>query len=157
MKKVLLILIVVGGIAFLEPRSRTQIMKVVRPATEPIRQRSAERALVRIAKDVQKTADEVGLYPQPEVFDQWLLQTYRSATDPWGTEYYLEVFGDSIVVASPGPDARKHTADDVRLARRRSSASTAFGDSYAPPAPPSSSVKTSTIRKANQAANRKPD
>ena len=37
MKKVLLILIVVGGIAFLEPRSRTQIMKLVRPATEPIR------------------------------------------------------------------------------------------------------------------------
>lgn len=157
MKKVILILIVVGGIAFLEPRSRTQIMKLVRPATESSRQRSAERALVRIAEDVQKTADEYGLYPQPDVFDQWLLQTYRSATDPWGSEYYLEVFRDSIVVGSPGPDARSHTADDVRRAKRRGSAATAFGDSYSPPAPPSSSVKASTIRKANQAATRQPD
>ena len=159
MKKILLFLIIIAGLAFLEPRSRTQIMKVIRPASEAARQRSAERALQRIALDVQKTATETGLYPQPDVFDRWLQQARRSAQDPWGSDYYIEIYTDSIVVASPGPDSRRRTPDDLRLAKRRlakgaSTARAPSGYSVPEPAPPSSSLKSSAMRKATQAARK---
>ncbi len=157
MKKVLLFFLIIAGIAFLEPRSRAQIMKLAGPASETSRQQKTERALERMAIDVQKTADEVGLYPQPDVFDQWLMQTYRSAQDPWGSEFYFEIYIDSFVVGSPGPDSTRRTTDDLRLTTRRgrtaaaaSGASTA-GSSYSPPAPPASGVKNSAIQKAQQA------
>lgn len=148
MKKVILFLIVIIGLASLEPRSRAQMMKLVRPVTEAVHRRSAERALKRIATDVQETAAQTGHYPQPHAFGQWLTQARRSAQDPWGSGYYLEVFPDSFVVGSPGPDARRRTADDLRLATQRAAsaaqAPTATGllEGYTEPAPTSVRVRT---------------
>ena len=140
MKKVLLFLTIALGLAFLEPRSRVQIMKLIRPVTLTSQERTAERALEQMALDVQKTA-ETGVYPQPGVFDQWLLQTYGSADDPWGSRYYIEIFADSFVVASPGPDSRRRTADDIRLAKRRGRTTTA--QSTGRPGSISSSIESS--------------
>lgn len=151
MKKLVLLLVAFAGLALLEPRSRAQIMKVIRPVSEARQQRSAARALRQIAIDVQRTEARTGRYPQPAAFAEWLLQTDRSVRDPWGSAYYLELFADSFVVGSPGPDSRKRTADDVRVARRREASAAGLGSALSPPAPPSSGVKSRAIRAAEAA------
>jgi hypothetical protein len=88
-KKGILFLIILAGLAFLEPRSRAHIMNVVRPISEAGHERAAKRTLRQIAIDVQRTKARTGFYPQLADFGQWLQQTYRSAEDPWGSEYYL--------------------------------------------------------------------
>ncbi len=154
MKKIILFLIILAGLALLEPRSRARIMNVVRPVSEAGHERAAKRTLRQIAIDVQRTKARTGFYPQPGDFRQWLQQTYRNAEDPWGSEYYLEIFPDSFVVASQGADFRKRTADDIRLVKRREATAGGLGSALSPPAPPSSKVKASAIRKAKEHAAR---
>jgi hypothetical protein len=159
-KKAILFLVILAGLALLEPRSRTQIMRLVEPIGVAGREHSAERALKRIAEDVQQTVAETGIYPQPGDFDRWLVQSHGSAEDPWGSRYYLELFADSFVVGSPGPDARRQTSDDLRLSQRRSTSASAMRQpatpvatqpGYSPPAPPSSGVKSKAIERARRA------
>lgn len=159
MKKVVLFLLVVLGLALLEPRSRAEILNWI-PLADAGRQQSAKRALERIGLELQRTAAQTGAYPQPDAFNQWLARVDQSAQDPWGTDYYLQLFADSFVVCSPGPDARRHTADDLRWARRR--AATAAGTHPAAtvdvsdlaPRPPSSGVKSRAMRKATSLKKR---
>jgi len=157
-KKAILFLVVLSGLALLEPRSRAQIMQLVGPIGG--REHSAERALKRIADELQRTAAETGIYPQPGDFDRWLLQSHGSAEDPWGSRYYLELFADSFVVGSPGPDTRRQTTDDLRLSQRRSASTSAMRlpttpvatqPGHTPPAPPSSGVKSTAIERARRA------
>ncbi len=68
---------------------------------------------------LQRTADESGLFPQPEVFEDWLLQTYRSVSDPWGSTYYYRIWADSFMVGSGGPDTVLRSDDDIRVTERR--------------------------------------
>lgn len=158
MKKAILFLVILSGLALLEPRSRAQIMQLVGPIGG--REHSAERALKRIADEVQRTAAETGIYPQPGDFDRWLVQSHGSAEDPWGSPYYLELFADSFVVGSPGPDTRRQTSDDLRLSQPRNASPSAMGQpttpvatphDYSPPAPPSSGVKSKAIERARRA------
>jgi hypothetical protein len=149
-KKILLFLLVAAVIAWLEPRSRAQILKLVRPVTDAGRSGSAQIALKRIALDVERSVAQTGSYPQPDAFERWLEETQYSPRDPWGSPYYLEVFPDSFVVGSRGPDSKMRTADDVRVARRREPTAAGLGSAYTPPAPPSSGVKSRAIRKARE-------
>jgi hypothetical protein len=152
--KKLAIVVVLAGLAWFEPHSRAQLQKLVRPLTEGHRAGSAERKLKQIAVDVQRSEARIGALPQPGDFNRWLMQTYDSAEDPWGSAYYLEVYADSFVVASLGPDAYPRTADDVRVVHRREPTAAALGSAYQPPAPPSSGVKSSAVRNAKEAAKR---
>ncbi len=154
MKKLFLLLVVLVGLAFLEPRSREQIMRWV-PVSGLGQQGNAKRELKLIAADLQRVAKETGRYPQSDGFDRWLRQQNRSVEDPWGSTYYLELFADSFVVASRGPDARARTADDLRLARRRVTPEPGvLIIDYAPTPPPSSTARTAKS-KAMEAAERR--
>ncbi len=140
MKKILVLLVVLLSAAMLEPRSRAYVLDLIGPLGDRHRRGAAERALKRIAVDVQREAARSGAFPQG-AFDRWLKQVKQDPQDPWGSAYYLEVFADSIVVASPGPDERKRTGDDVRVVRRREHTAAGLGTAFEPPAAPSVRLK----------------
>lgn len=151
MKKVILLLVVVAAIAFLEPRSRAVIMSAI-PFSSA--QRSATRDVQQIAAYVQATAAQTGRYPLSDGFPDWLAQADLSAEDPWGSAYYLEVFPDSFVVGSPGPDSRRRTPDDIRVAEGHAVREVGLIPDYSP-APPPSSTKTRALRAAEAASKGK--
>ncbi len=154
MKKVILLLIAVAAVAFLVPRSRDRIMSAIPFLSEASNQRSATRALQQIAAYVQTTATQTGRYPRTDAFPDWLMQAELSAEDPWGSGYYLEVFPDSFVVGSPGPDSRRRTPDDIRLADGIAVREVGLIPDYTP-APPPSSTKTRAMRAAEAASKGK--
>jgi hypothetical protein len=153
-KKFILLLIAIATIAFLEPRTRDRIMSAVPFSSGTNNQRTATRALEQIAAYVQTMAAQTGSYPITETFPNWLAQADLSAEDPWGSSYYLEVFPDSFVVGSPGPDSRKRTPDDIRVAEGRAVREVGLIPDYAP-APPPSSTKTRAMRAAEAASKGK--
>jgi hypothetical protein len=153
-KKVILFLIAVIALALLEPRSRAQIFSRIPPLSEMSQRRTAARALELIATSVQRAEAQTGSYPQTDGFGDWLAQADLSAEDPWGSDYYLEVFPDSFVVGSPGPDSRQRTPDDIRVAERRAAREAGLIPDYTP-APPSSSTKTRALRAAEAASKNK--
>ncbi len=140
MKKILVLLLVLLGAALLEPRSRAHILDLAGPLGDRHRRGSAERALKRIAVDVQRAAARTGTYPTAG-FDRWLTELDKSAKDPWGSAYYLEVSADSFVVGSPGPDERPRTGDDVRVTQPREHSAAGLGTALQPPAAPSVRLK----------------
>ncbi|UCC72938.1 MAG: hypothetical protein JSV86_21760 [Gemmatimonadota bacterium] len=156
MKKIIIFLIAVAGLAFLEPRTRSQIMNAISPLSEASHKRSALRALEQMAMDVQRSKARTGSYPQPSLFRDWLLQNDRNVQDPWGSEYYFELFADSFVVGSLGPDARMRTVDDIRVAERIELTAAGLESAFTPPAPPPSSVKSRAVRAAEAARKRTP-
>ncbi len=154
MKKVLVFLVIIGGLAMLEPRSREKIFSFFPALSAATHQRSAERAVKLIALDVQQSAEETGVYPHPNAFAEWLERSDQKRNDPWGSLYYIELYPDSFVVGSPGPDSRTRSGDDVRLAKLRGPNAERLQPGYSPPAPPPSGVKASAIRGAKKAATR---
>ncbi len=141
MKKILVLLLVLLAAATLEPRARARVLDLIGPLGDRQRAGTTKRALDRIAVDVQRAAARNHTYPEAG-FDRWLEQANRNPRDPWGSLYYLEVFADSFVVGSPGPDERKRTGDDVRVARRREPTAAGLGTALQPPAAPSVRLKT---------------
>ena len=154
MKKILIFLVIVGGVALFEPRSREQIIGLFPSLSSATHQRRAERAVRQIALDVVKDADETGKYPRSKDFGEWLQRHRRGSEDPWGSIYYFELHPDSFVVGSPGPDAKRRTADDIRQVRYRGPKAAHLQPGYAPPAPPPSGVKNSAMKNAQKAASR---
>ena len=119
MKRILVFLLIVGGIAFFEPRSREQMIGLIPSLSAATHQRRAERAVRQIALDVVKDVDETGKYPGSKEFGEWLQRHRRGSEDPWGSSYYFELHPDSFVVGSPGPDAKRRNADDIRQVKYR--------------------------------------
>ncbi|NIR44389.1 MAG: hypothetical protein GWN99_00510 [Gemmatimonadetes bacterium] len=156
MKKILLLLLVLGGLAMLDPRVREWALQFAGPIGEVGQRRSAERALDDIAAELAKAATETGVYPQPGSLRLWLQGQDLDGTDPWGSAYYLELFADSFVVGSPGPDARVRSDDDLRLAQRRvqPKPGVLINDDLQPAPPPSSAARTGKS-KAMEAARRR--
>lgn len=154
MKKLALFVIALVGIGMLVPQSRARLLDLMAPLSKRSGERSARRHLDRIALDLQRTEARTGALTQPAAFRGWLQDNYGSDQDPWGSPYYLEVYSDSFVVGSLGADARWLSEDDVRLVTRREVTAAGLGSALTPPAPPSSGVKSTAIRKAQEAANR---
>lgn len=154
MKKVILLVIALAAVALLEPRSRARIMSAIPFLSEASNQRTATRSLQQIAEDVQRAGAQAGRYPESASFSSWLAQANLSAQDPWGSDYYLEVFPDSFVVGSAGPDSQRRTADDIRVAGGRASPEAGLIPDYTP-APPPSSTKTRAMRAAEAASKGK--
>jgi hypothetical protein len=150
----MVLLVIVAGIAMFEPRTRERILSYFPTLSATTQQRSAQRAVEQIALEVQETADQTGVYPQPNEFERWLRDAERETEDPWGSAYFLELFPDSFVVGSAGADRRRHSEDDVRQTKFRGPKAAHLQPGYSPPAPPPSGVKASAIRGAKEAAKR---
>lgn len=120
MRKLLLLLVIAAGGGLLLPQTRERLLDPIPLVGESGRTGTAEAMLARLEHDIRQTADKVGLYPQPDVWDEWQLQTYRRVPmDPWGSNYYYDIWKDSFVVGSPGPDQEAGTPDDIRSRHRR--------------------------------------
>lgn len=154
MKKIVLFFIIISAIAMFEPRTRGRILALFPSLSAATQNKSAERAVTQIALHVLKDANTTGTYPQPGGFSEWLERTGQPRQDPWGASYYLELYADSFVVGSAGPDARRRSGDDVRLAKLRGPNAEHLRPGYSPPAPPASGVKSSAMRNAKEAATR---
>lgn len=154
MKKLAIFVIALVGIGMLVPQSRARILDLMTPLNKMNGERSARRHLDRIAIDLLRTEARTGSFTQPGAFGGWLRENYGSDQDPWGSPYYLQVYADSFVVGSLGADARWLSDDDVRLVTRREVTAAGLGSALTPPAPLSSGVKSTAIRKAQEAANR---
>jgi hypothetical protein len=155
-KRLALFVVALVGIGMLVPQSRTRILDWLAPLRDMRRERSVRGDLDRIAVDLQRTEARTGAFPQPAAFGGWLRENYGSDRDPWGSPYYLTVYADSFVVGSPGADARWLNEDDLRIVTRREVTAAGLGTALTPPAPPSAGVKSSAIRKAQEAAKREP-
>lgn len=154
MKKIFLLVVVLAGLAMMDPRLRERALQLVSPINEASQQRSAQRALEGIAAAVASAATETGAYPQPGGMSLWLEERDRAGEDPWGSAYYFELFADSFVVGSPGPDARLRTDDDLRLAQRRVQPQPGVLITDFQPAPPPSSAARTGKSRAMEAARR---
>lgn len=150
-------MLVAAVVAMAVPQSRARILDAVPLLGEYDRRHSARRALKAIAVELQLAEARTGAYPRPEEFARWLEQAGEDVLDPWGSTYYLEVFADSFVVGSLGPDSRWRSEDDVRVLKRREPTAAGLGSAYQPPPPPSSGVKSTGLRKAKDAAKRNPE
>lgn len=119
MMKVFVALFLLAALAWGIPQSRERIQGGIKTLLDKRSTSGVERTLRRMVVDLERTADESGIFPQPDVFEDWLLQTYRSAADPWGSTYYYRIWADSFMVGSAGPDTVLRTDDDIRLTQRR--------------------------------------
>lgn len=143
MKKIFLLIVLLAAIIMLAPANRGRILQWVGPISESSERRAAERALQAMAADIERSST----YPQPGELKAWLNERQLSAADPWGSAYYMELLADSFVVASPGPDTRLRTDDDLRLARRRAETDPgALIVDYQPPPPPAAAGRTAKTK-----------
>ena len=154
MKKAFLLVVVLVGVGLLVPRSREQLVQLVGPFSQAGQRRSAERQLEKIVADIQSAERETGAIPEPGMFAGWLTQRNHRAEDPWSSRYYFEVYADSFVVGSPGPDARIRTDDDLRRAGRLKLVEPGVLIVDYAPAPPPSSATGTAKSKAMEAAKR---
>lgn len=119
MWKFFVVVFLVAAIVWAIPQSRERVQDQIQVLLDKRSRSSVKRTLERMVVDLQRTVDETGLFPQPDAFEDWLLQTYRSAEDPWGSTYYYRIWADSFMVGSAGPDTVLRTDDDIRVTERR--------------------------------------
>lgn len=155
MKRALVLALALAALAMLVPDSREKIVQLVPTLSKSAERQSAQSALEEIAVAIQGSAAESGSYPGAGPLTGWLTARRRSADDPWGSAYYFELWADSFVVGSAGPDARVGTTDDLRVvqARRVTEPGVLILD-HAPSPPPSSAKRTAVSKALEAKGNR---
>lgn len=134
MRKLLLLLIVLGVVSAVVPSVRERVAPRVVPvwnegvdrarplverAKEPLRRVQAEIELNGIAEKVRNRLESTGTLPSPDRFEDFIRAhqfTVHDGRDPWGGRYRLQITRDSIFVTADGPDRKPGTADDLRKA-----------------------------------------
>ncbi|HEX7089840.1 MAG TPA: hypothetical protein VF192_06870 [Longimicrobiales bacterium] len=130
-KKIFLVLVVLGGAMMTVPALRAwarphlepafgDVMDWwgahLRPLVDPALRWSARNELRSVVRSL-KEASQIGQpLPNPSEFRAYVTQRHlsgRGGNDPWGTPYYLVVTEDSLIGGSAGPDRERGTADDV--------------------------------------------
>ncbi len=145
MKKIVLLLVVLAGLALLAPQNRERVLGWISPLTQFGSQGQAESTLEAIVADIAQAARETGSYPAAGAL---------GVEDPWGSPHYIELYDDSFVVLSPGPDRRLRTDDDLRLAEARVTPEPGVLITDYQPTPPPSSAGRTAKSKALEAAGR---
>lgn len=133
MKKLFLVLIVVGGATLTVPQLRARARPHLEPAfgdvmdwwahkfqpvVDPALRWSATNELRTVLRSLRETSMQMGQLPDPARFHAYVMQKHvsgRGGYDPWGSPYYLIVTQDSLIGGSAGPDRVRGTADDVRV------------------------------------------
>lgn len=137
MKKLFLVLVVLGGATLTVPELRAWARPHLEPAfgdvmdwwaerlhpvVDPALRWSATNELRTVLRSLQETSQMGQPLPDPPRFHVYVMQKHlsgRGGNDPWGTPYYLVVTQDSLIGGSAGPDRKRGTADDVRVSVSR--------------------------------------
>lgn len=77
--------------------------------------REARSILVGLEKRARGGLD----LPTPHSFSQRGTSGGHVGRDPWGSNYYLEITNDSVIVGSPGEDLERGTDRDIRFGMPR--------------------------------------
>ena len=104
------------------PETRAMLFDVADPVVLPIVRWSTEEEMEQVARHVVDHERLTGQLPQGGAWLEWLDYRYisdESKTDPWGSIYQLEVWGDSVGILSYGPDRVRLTEDDFLIVTRR--------------------------------------
>lgn len=118
----LILLIIFGFVAALYfPDSRKVMVDQAMPVIEPVLVWSAGREIEKLAESVRVEAREGYRLPSKRDWNAWLTENFTgdATTDPWGELYSYQVWADSFMVRSSGPDGEAETADDVRRSHQR--------------------------------------
>ncbi len=123
LKKLLILLAVVMGIATFVPEARERLVERSRPLLNPAHRWISHQQMNQMVQDLEFHQETRGALPTARgEFDAWMNQRYpqeRSRQDAWGTRYRLEVRADRFLVVSAGPDRTFGTDDDLEREGRR--------------------------------------
>lgn len=87
-------------------------------ATAPLDRWTARSEASHLLRTLARWQSEGKTLPKQKEFARWaqkFLAAERAGLDPWGESYVLHYYGDSVAVASPGPDRTPHSEDDIRV------------------------------------------
>lgn len=117
-KKLLLFLILLLGIAMAVPSTREEIQaRAITPVMDAIGTRLVPRRLEAMANQLDARLARADDLPGAN-FEGWLRRDYTGPeVDPWGNAWYLQVARRTYTVGSMGPDAQRGTADDITVTR----------------------------------------
>lgn len=118
MKTVLILALLILGAALAITPTRSMILRAV--GFEDAANKPLVGKLETIQDELKRTADDAGVYPHPEYFEDWLIQEFRVAVrDPWGEKLYYTINPSEVTVGSKGPDKQMGTQDDIVTVRQR--------------------------------------
>lgn len=116
------LLVIAAVFGVLLPPLRRQVIPHVEPVLNPVRRVMVKERVDRISRFMEREMHITGMAPQdrdlPHVLRKLFPGREDTMTDPWGSRYFLRRRGDGFHVASPGPDRRRGTRDDI-LSRAR--------------------------------------
>jgi hypothetical protein len=117
-KKLLLFLILLLGIAMAVPSTREEIQsRAITPVMDAIGARLVPRRLEAMANQLDARLARADDLPTAN-FAGWLRRDYTGPeVDPWGNVWYLQVARRTYTVGSMGPDAQPGTGDDITVTR----------------------------------------
>jgi hypothetical protein len=118
-KKLLLLVILLLGVAMAVPSTREQIQaNAVTPVRDAIGSRLVPRRLDAMADQLDARLARADQLPGPDNFSGWLRRDYTGPElDPWDNVWYIQIARRSYTVGSMGPDGQRGTADDITETR----------------------------------------
>jgi hypothetical protein len=118
-KKLLLLVILLFGIAMAVPSTREQIQaNAVTPVRDAIGTRLVPRRLDAMADQLDARLARADQLPSPDNFSGWLRRDYTGPElDPWDNVWYIQIARRSYTVGSMGPDGQRGTGDDITETR----------------------------------------
>ncbi len=117
-KKLLLFVLLLIGIAMAVPSTRAQIEeRAVTPVRDAVGARLVPRRLDAMADQLDARLARADDLPTGN-FAGWLRRDYTGPeVDPWGNVWYLQVARRTYTVGSMGADGQTGTADDITETR----------------------------------------
>ncbi|MGE0158058.1 MAG: hypothetical protein AB7T31_01530 [Gemmatimonadales bacterium] len=117
-KKLLMLVILLCGVAMAVPSTRAQIQeRAVTPVMDALGERIVPRRLDAMADQLDVRLSRAERLPTDN-FAAWLRRDYTGPDlDPWGNTWFLQVTRRTYTVGSMGPDAKQGTPDDITETR----------------------------------------
>ncbi len=119
----LLLLLILGGVTtYYLPDSRLWVANITQPLWVPAVKWNTREEMKQVGSDVVAHERTTGSLPARREWLEWLDYRYAGEEmkmDSWGTVYELQVWSDSIGIASYGPDRIRSTEDDFYVATVR--------------------------------------
>lgn len=120
MRKLMLLLVLLGVAAMVNPTMRARAEPYARPYIErvlsPVYEYSVSVRVKDVARRLQEASAQGDDMPTSAEFSNFVVGYYRGVeadVDPWGVRYFLRGSDSRYRVVSAGPDRVPDTEDDI--------------------------------------------